>query len=189
MNKSKKNKPRLYVALYTRRKDSAFHSAIYCDSYHWALVIGPPTGSRTDPGTRYDVHKRTTGDTSRWVYEETHVQDPPAKLVLVRVAIVKILDVAKVETIFRSTPLRDDDPTWRCLHWVRDAVKALLRDGTSVRGYIHEGDWEDIEATTRRFVRRKRDQGRLRDSRESGLPIKIPTWNFWERREVLVALR
>ena len=173
-----KNKPRIYVALCSRG-DSSFRNEFHCDSYHWALLIGPDAASREKAGTRY--HVRHVRESPKMFYEEEDMDLSLAQTVHVRIAVAKVISIAQLQKALRDLPLHEDDPTWTCLSWVRAAFQKLIADRKALKGYVSETDWPDIEARTRRYVQQKREQRRAQDL--AGAVSTIPTWNFWENRE------
>ncbi|OCT48482.1 hypothetical protein CLCR_04371 [Cladophialophora carrionii] len=189
--KPTKDKPRLYVALYPRgdtSTTSSFRNVSSCDSYHWALVVGPQTACRTDVGTRYHVaHLDEHSD--KYLYEE---QDIPlnvgAQKGLVRVAICKVSDEERLQSILRDMPIRGDDSAFNCLTWVREAFRRLHDDGKAVKTYLKSDDWDDVEKCARKYCKRKRDAGRFQEGNNNGAARawdvnQISTFNFWENRE------
>ena len=165
-SKLTKDKPRLYVALYPRGESStssSFRNLSNCDFYHWALVVGPQTAGRTDPGTRYHVAHIEDG-TNKYLYEE---QDIPLNIItqkgLVRVAVCKVTDEERLQSILRDLPIPGDDPTFNCYTWVRKAFLALHDDGRATKSYLKSDDWDGVEACARKYCKRKRDAGRFQE--------------------------
>ena len=173
-----KNKPRVYIALCSRG-DSSFRDEVHCDSYHWALLIGPDSASRGKAGTRY--HVRHERESPKMFYDEEDMDLSLAQMVHVRIAVAKVISMAQLQKALRDLPLHEDDPTWTCLSWVRAAFQKLVADRKALKGYVSENDWPDIEARTRHYVQQKREQRRAQDL--AGAVSTIPTWNFWENRE------
>jgi hypothetical protein len=193
--KPTKDKPRLYIVLYPRGESStssSFRNASSCDSFHWALVVGPQTAWRTDPGTRY--HVAHLGDNlDRYLYEE---QDIPLNAVaqrgLVRIAVCKVTDEDRVRSILRDLPIRANDSAFNCHTWVREAFRELHDDGKAVKSYLKADDWDAVEACARKYHKRKRDAGRFAEGHaavnNNGAATQwdvkqVSTFNFWENRE------
>lgn len=194
--KPAKDKPRLYIVLYPRggsTTTSAFRNVHNCDSYHWSIVVSPQTAMRTDPGTRYHV-AHLDHESGKYFYEE---QDMPshtaAQTGLIRVAVAKVTDEERLQSLLRELPVREDDSAFNCLTWVREAFTRLLDDGKSVKSYLDSNDWNAVETCARKYCKRKRDAGRFQE-RTGGAPNnnggarqwnveKISTFNFWENRE------
>jgi hypothetical protein len=131
-----------------------------------------------------------------YLYEE---QDIPLNIVaqkcLVRVAVCKVTDEARLQSILRDTPIRGDDSAFNCLTWVREAFRKLHDDGKAVKTYLKSDDWDDVEKCARKYCKRKRDAGRFQEgatvnnnnNNNGGATNwdvkKISTFNFWENRE------
>ena len=196
--KAKANKPRLYIALYRRGgSSSSYTSSHSCDAYHWAIVVGPPTASRKDPGTRYHLDhttssapshsRRDQSTTNSLIYSEddllTHL---PASTPLVRIAIAKVTNPDRLTDLLRTTPVPSDSPSYTCLSFIKAAYTILINDrrrGGCLKGYVNEDDWKDIELCARKYCKRKRDQRRFTDTHRSWNTDCVSTFNFWENRE------
>jgi hypothetical protein len=177
--------------LYPRGGSSAsssFRNVSSCDSYHWALVVGPQTAGRTDAGTRF--HVAHYDDSNRYFYEE---QDIPLNAVaqkgLVRIAVCKVTNEERLQSILRALPVPEDDSAFSCLAWVRSGFRKLHDDGKAIKTYLKSENWDDIETCARKYCKRKRDMGRFQDHGRDGAPAaawdvkKISTFNYWENRE------
>lgn len=198
-----KDKPRLYLALLPRGGTGSTYSAHEtCDSYHWALIIGPKSPLRSEAGTAYHIlHASSpTGDTS-YFYEETDLSQHAhqSRAILCRITVAKVLDADRITELLRSTARQSDthsarrkdsitEATFSCLDWTREAFSLLTSDPQrSLKSYFGPEDWNAIENRTRLYVKRKRVQGRFQAQQEHGRatwnPDEIPTWNYWENRE------
>lgn len=192
--KPTKDKPRLYIVLYPRggsSTTSSFRNVFNCDSYHWSIVVGPQTSLRTDPGTRYHV-AHVDHNSGKSFYEEQDMSSHPvAQTGLVRVAVAKVTDEERLQSLLRDLPIRENDSAFNCHAWVREAFCKLLDDGRSVKSYLSSDDWNAVEVCVRKYCKRKRDAGRFQ---EGPVPLnnggvmawnvnQISTFNFWENRE------
>lgn len=117
-----------------------------------------------------------------WQFEEAQVQNMrnPDNL-LVRILIAKVKDEARLAEIFRNVPVVQDDPSWRCRTWVRNALEAINQDGRAVGTSIL--DWGQIETVARQYAGDKTEAGRFRDS--SLLQQPKPTWDMLQERETV----
>ncbi|KAK5045604.1 hypothetical protein LTR84_008973 [Exophiala bonariae] len=186
---SSKDKPRLYIVLYPRggsSPTSSFRNDLNCDAYHWSVVVGPQTAIRINQGTRYHV-AHLDQEAGKYLFEDQDVASNPAlQAGLIRVTVAKVTDEARLQSILRSIPIRQDDTAFNCLTWVREAFVKLHQDGKSLKSYLKEDDWGAVESCARKYCRRKRDIGRWTEDRvPRGLwnMDKISTFNFWENRE------
>lgn len=196
---AEKNKPRLYIALYPRGGNvSSSTSSAFCDSYHWAIVIGPPTASRTDPGTRFHLAHSSTSSgsftssmrrdsTHSFFLEENELADTPSaqKAILCRVTVAKIIDEDLVRKILKSVGAREgeDKGGYTCFNWVQDAFVALHQSGC-LKSYFDEADWREVEKHVREYGREKRQQGRFSVGVEGPWDAnEVSTYNAWQFRE------
>ncbi|EXJ83179.1 hypothetical protein A1O1_06798 [Capronia coronata CBS 617.96] len=185
-----RKKHRLYIVLYPRggsSTTSSFRNDFNCDSYHWSLVVAPPTALRRDRGTRYHV-AHLDNVSGKYCYEE---QDIPshaaAQTGLVRITVAKVTDESRLQALLREIPVRQDDSAFNCLTWVREAFAKLMDDGRSIKSYLNSEDWKTVETCARTYCKRKRDAGRFQDSAAAEVAAwrwdEISTFNFWENRE------
>lgn len=107
-----------------------------------------------------------------------------AQTVLIRVTVGKVVDEARLKALIRDIPIPEDDPTFTCRTWVRNVYVKLIEDNSRcVKSYLSDEDWRGIEMCARKYCKRKRDQRRFTNLEGSWDPEKIPTFNFWEKRE------
>lgn len=179
---SRKDKPRLYIALCPRYSSSSSFSRTNanCDSYHWILLVGSKSSLRETAGARYHV-EHASGPEHRYLYVEDDAGCiPSAQDVIVRIAVAKIVDATRLQAILRDVPVDQEDPSWNCLSWIKDAFLRLMADEQRcVKGYVEAKDWKDIERKAREYAKKKRDERRSTGD-------SIPTWNFWENRETTI---
>ena len=101
-------------------------------------------------------------------------------MILVRVLIGKILDPNGLATKLRSVKVENDDPTWNCVHWVKNALDdiASAKDlmGTS------KLDWKVVKDAAMAYCQRKTEQGRFNGSANFD-SSKVPTFDLLEGRE------
>jgi hypothetical protein len=186
-SRARKNKLRLYIALYPRGgSTSSFTTCSNCDSYHWSLLVGPSSCSRSDPGTRYHIaHNPQT--TEPFLYEESDIlTSGPASTLLIRVAIAKVRDIDAFQATLRSLPIPSisTEPSSTCLSWTRAAFSALVKKKSCLKSYLSASDWKDVEACARKYCKRKRDLRRFTNAGPWDLN-KVSTYNFWENREIM----
>jgi hypothetical protein len=159
------------------------------------MIVGSQTASRKDPGTRYHVahadhdHDRDSGSRRRYFYEEQDIPShPAAQSGLVRIAVAKVTDECRLQSLLRDIPVQENDSAFNCLSWVREAYFRLLEDGRSVKSYLKPEDWSGVETCARKYCKGKRDAGRFNDGPLHHDNVrwdveKISTFNFWENRE------
>ncbi|KPI43475.1 uncharacterized protein AB675_7011 [Cyphellophora attinorum] len=182
---SRTNKPRLYLGLYPRGSGtSSFQSPSNCDSFHWALVVGPQTFSKKDPGTRYHVaHSDESG--RAFLYEESDLLGSATNIPLCRITLAKVKDPARLTTLLRSLPSPNSGPSETCLSWARSAFQTLVADDSCLSSYLKPEAWENVEARARSYYKRKRGMRRFTETGDGVVwdPESVATWNFWENRE------
>lgn len=193
---TEKNKPRLYIAIYPRGGNgSSVTSGAFCDSYHWALTIGPPTALRGDPGTRYHLAHSSTSSPSSFTsrdpihsffFEEDDLLETPAaqKALLCRIAVAKVIDDKLARKVLRSISVSGENAgQYSCYSWVKDAFIALHRAGC-LKSYFDERDWRDVEKTTREYCKNKRHSGRFVEGAEGPWDVdEVCTYSAWQYRE------
>jgi len=205
-----KDKLRLYLALFSRGGSAGggtYGSQISCDSCHWAIVVGPKSPLRTEAGIAYHVvHSTSDFGNNPHFYEETDLAQNPhqARNLLARITVAKVFDEQRIQALLRALAAeaknrRDSTASTEgssfdlssissCLAWVRAAWVTISSDPQKpLKSYFGPNDWEDIESRARKYVKRKRQQGRYNPSTEPAdvnwSPSEIPTWNYWENRE------
>lgn len=202
-----KDKPRLYLALFPRggATGGSYGSQQACDSHHWALIIGPKSPLRSEAGMVYHVvHNNSYTANASHCYEETDSADNPhySRNILARIALAKIVDEQRVIEILRSlAPVPDEKNTegsqvssesddmssfssMSCLSWVRSAWESLSGDCQKpLKSYFGPKEWDSMESRARKYIKRKRTQGRFQTNIEpehlNWNPDQICTWNYW----------
>ncbi|EGE07146.1 hypothetical protein TEQG_06134 [Trichophyton equinum CBS 127.97] len=168
-------KKRLYIALYPSGVTNNAER-----KYHWAFLVGPKAEDADEvPGTRYHVKNNML---NVWEYEEVKLRNVKNTLnLLARIMIGKIEDEARLVKIFQEVPLVQNDETWRCRTWVKNALTAIEKDGKAVGTSIL--NWEKIEAKAREYVGEKTAAGRYKNIDDLKLPK--PTWDMIDDKEKL----
>lgn len=176
------NKPRLQLALYARPK--------HPDSYHYALLISPKTGtgrigSSASKHHALDTFQSVSGEVSNpWRDQHLHLDDVKDEhYLLVRIIIAKIIYQGEVADILGEVPVyQRDDPdhekarAFDCVAWVRDAVHRLRVSGT-VSGL---SAFDNIERRSLQYVERKKNAGRWAEN----LQPRVPTLDLLQEQEL-----
>ncbi|EZF33140.1 hypothetical protein TMEN_7395 [Trichophyton mentagrophytes] len=168
-------KKRLYIALYPSGVTNNAER-----KYHWAFLVGPKAEDANEvPGTRYHVKNNPF---KLWEYEEVELRNVKNTVsLLARLLIGKIEDEDRLVKILRGVPIVQNDESWRCRTWVKNALAAIESDGKAVGTSVL--DWEKIEAKARSYVADKTAGGRY-DSLDK-LEHPKPTWDMLENKEKL----
>ncbi|KAF2500856.1 hypothetical protein BU16DRAFT_523605 [Lophium mytilinum] len=172
------NKDRIYIALYDRPGENP-------NTYHWAIIVGPKNEVEGGRGHRYHVRERLGLDRPgifRWQYEAVEIPLAQTNMLLARVMIGKVANGAQLPTTLATVPLVQDNPAWRCRHWVRDAIAALEADRRSLGTRVT--DWSKIERASTAYVERKRQQKRY-DGSGTWKAGTVPTYDLLEEMEVI----
>lgn len=128
---------------------------------------------------RYHVKNRPV---EGCVYEEASLTDVRnTNSLLARILIAKVVDEERLIKIFRSIPIVQDDPNWRCRTWVTHALKVIAEDGKAVG--TSQLDWEKIEATARDYVGQKTTSGRYQKVEDLMGPK--PTYDILQGQETV----
>lgn len=117
-----------------------------------------------------------------WKYEEVPLENVQStNNLLARILIAKIEDEERLVNIFRSIPVTQNDPNWRCRTWVANALAEILRDGKALG--TSELNWQKIEETAREYVSKKTAAGRYQNVADILKPK--PTWDMLENKEII----
>jgi hypothetical protein len=128
---------------------------------------------------RYHVKNRPV---EGWAYEEVSLTDVrTTNSLLARILIAKVEDEERLVKIFRSIPIAQNDPGWRCRTWVAHALEAIAEDGKAVG--TSQLDWKTIEGTAREYVGQKTADGRYRNVEDLIGPK--PTYDMLQGREIV----
>ncbi|KAF4442002.1 hypothetical protein F53441_11847 [Fusarium austroafricanum] len=178
------NKDRLYVGLYARGGTAKMPGGE--DKYHWALLVGPKVESNETRGKRFHAKERIySGTQSVWEFSEQETGTSSTLMILIRVQVAKVNNMAALEAILRSVPIRAGKPGWNCVEWVREALAALQNDskalGTSML------DWTTVRDTAMWYVEQKAMQHRFDGQAVPGQfdTSRVPTYDLIERKELI----
>lgn len=153
--------------------------------FHWGFLIGPKIEKKANvPGTRFHVKNQVLPSGAiGWAYEENHLPNVQStNRLLARIVIAKVEDGARLIEIFRSIPVVQNDPNWRCRTWVWQVLERLKADGGKAVGTA-QLDWGQIEGMARSYVAQKQAHGRYATM---DLLLKPkPTWDMLENKEMV----
>jgi hypothetical protein len=117
-----------------------------------------------------------------WYFEESSCPLTPANMLLVRIMIAKVEDNRQLVSILRSTPVRQGEPRWNCVSWLKEALVKLHADkkalGTSVT------DWETVRDGAMTYCQKKKDEHCF-DGKGDFKLRKVPTYDLIEQKEVV----
>ena len=138
-------------------------------------------------GKGYRYHVRQWLDPARpggltWEYVSLEIPLIQTNMLLGRIMIAKITDKAHIRSTLAAVPAIQDDPSWTCRIWVKDAIAALEADGKSLGTRVTK--WTTIEQNANNYIRQKRQQRRY-DGSGSWEPGTVPTFDLLENREII----
>jgi hypothetical protein len=166
------NKDRVSIALYARGGRP--------NTYHWALIVGPKQETSNTKGFRHDA-KQDIGCT-QWYYNVQNITTTAAQMLLVRVTFAKVEDTAQLNRTLAAVPIVQNDPSWTCRIWVKNAIAALEADGKSLGTKVT--DWETLENSAQDYVRTKIDAGRFSGPGDWD-PQFAPTYDLMNGMEII----
>ncbi|KGO75059.1 hypothetical protein PITC_047420 [Penicillium italicum] len=176
------NKDRLYVALYARGGNPTMLGKE--DTYHWALIVGPKVEAEDGMGVRYHAKERLElAGGSKWFFEERECPLAPTSMLLVRIMVGKVADGNRLVEILRNTPIRQGQPGWNCVIWVKEALEMLKVDPKALGTSVVE--WEKVRSGAMDYCQRKKDQHRF-DGQGNFDMKKVPAYDLIERKEIIV---
>ena len=152
--------------------------------YHWALLVGPKKEVEDGKGMRYHAKERPRqGGGSEWCYEEVETPLLPTKMLLTRVMVGKVLDKHRLVQVLSQVPIRQDQPNWNCVFWVKEALEDLDADrrilGTGVTS------WDSVRDAAMNYTQQKKDEHRF-DGQETFDMKKVPTYDLIEKMETVM---
>ena len=102
---------------------------------------------------------------------------------LIRVLVGKVIDRDRLLTILRSVPVVQDDPSWNCVIWVKDALLAVQKDGRSMG--TSELSWQRVRDAAMSYCQKKKDGHRF-DGKVSFDMSKPATYDILEQKEIII---
>ena len=90
-------------------------------------MIGPKDEREDGRGTRFHAVDRLVGPgRMQWEFEERLTA---ANMALVRIMVGKVANAARLVQTIRGVPVKQDDPQWNCISWVKQVLQALETHG------------------------------------------------------------
>jgi hypothetical protein len=153
------------------------------DRYHWSIIIGPKVEA-DNIGFRYHAkEKPSPGGGSTWEFEETECNLKATQMLLIRVLIGKVANGPRTVEILRNTPIRQGEPGWNCVGWVKEALETLKADGKALGTSSLE--WSTVRDEAMGYCQRKKDQHRF-DGKGNFDMSKAPTYDLLKHREIVI---
>lgn len=145
--------------------------------------MGPKVELDNAMGVRYHAKEKFSSGVSEWFFEERECSLTPTSMLLVRIMVGKVADGNRLVSILRSTPIRQGQPGWNCVIWVKEALDTLKADSKALGTSVVE--WEKVRNEAMDYCQRKKDQHRF-DGQASFDMRKVPTYDLLERREIII---
>lgn len=148
------------------------------------MIVGPKVEEEGGIGVRYHAKERPKlGGGSEWHFEERESPLAPTSMLLVRVMVGKVADGNQLVESLRSTPIRQAQPGWNCVSWVKEALEKLKADTKALGTSVIE--WERVRSEAMGYCQRKKDQHRF-DGQGNFDMSKVPTFDLMERKEISI---
>lgn len=146
--------------------------------------MGPKVEAGNGMGVRYHATERLEwGGVSKWSFEERQCTLAPTNMLLVRIMTGKVADGNRLVELLRNTPIRQGQPGWNCVSWVKEALEMLKVDPKALGTSVIE--WEKVRSVAMDYCQRKKDQHRF-DGQGNFDMRKVPTYDLIERKETIV---
>ncbi len=91
---------------------------------------------------RYHAKERLTPSGTEWVFDQQDIPLAPTGMLLVRIMIGKVEDKARLVSVLHNTPIRQGQPGWNCVIWVKEVLEGLKADGKAMGISVLE--WETV---------------------------------------------
>ena len=135
-------------------------------------------------GYRYHAKERLElAGGSKWVFEERECPLAPTSMLLIRIIVGKVADGHRLVEILRNTPIRQGQPGWNCVFWVKEALELLKVDPKALGTNVVE--WERVRTQAMNYCQRKKDLHRF-DGQGNFDMKKVPTYDLIQQKEIII---
>ena len=145
--------------------------------------MGPKKEFEDRRGMRYHAKERISArGKSEWFFEGEDVSLRATNMLLVRITIAKVLDNQRLKGILRQIPIKQGEPGWNCVIWVKEALEALRADEKA----LGTGDigWQKVRDTAMGYIQQKKDEHRF-DGRANFDLDRPATYSLLEMEETI----
>jgi hypothetical protein len=80
-------------------------------------------------------------------------------MLLVRIMIGKVEKKDRLVTIMRNVPIKQGEPGWNCVIWVKEAIEALRADGKALG--TSRTVWQYVRDTAMWYIEKKKNEHRF----------------------------
>ena len=150
--------------------------------YHWAILVGPKLEDDGRRGMRYHAKERVTPSGLQGFFDEQDIPLTPIGMLLVRIMIGKVEDKTRLVDVLRNTPIRQGQPGWNCVNWVKEVLEGLKAGGKVMGTSVLE--WERVRDEAMKYCQRKKDQHRF-DGQGSYDSSRPQTYDLIEEKETI----
>lgn len=135
-------------------------------------------------GVRYHAKETISPEGNmKWSFEARECPLAPTSMLLVRIVIGKVADGNRLVEILHKTPIRQDQPGWNCVAWVKDALERLQMDKKALGTSVIE--WNKVRNKAMEYCQQKKDQHRF-DGQGNFDMKKAPTYDLIEQKEIII---
>lgn len=146
-------------------------------------MLGPKAEVEGGRGIRYHAKdKPKQGGGSEWSFEELDCPLYPTNMLLVRIMIGKVKERSRLAVILRNTPIRQDQPGWNCVLWIKEALERVKEDGKALGTSVLE--WEKVRDGAMKYCQIKREEHRF-DSQGNFDMRLAATYDLIEQKETI----
>lgn len=131
---------------------------------------------------RYHAKEMSTIIGSEWYFEEIQCRLVPSSMLLVRIVVGKVENGNRLVEILRNTPIRQGQPGWNYVWWVKEALEPLEADKEALGTRVLE--WDQVRDEAMAYCQRKKDQHRF-DEKGDFDGTKAPTYDLIEQQEII----
>lgn len=148
------------------------------------MIVGPKVETKESRGKRYHAKERFKQgeEGSEWYFEEVDIPVAPANMILVRILVAKTEDESRLAKILRETTIRQGEPGWNCVSWVKEALERLEKDGKVLGTSMT--DWGKVRDTAMDYCQKKKDEHRF-DDKGSFDMRRVATYDLIESKETI----
>ena len=123
------------------------------------------------------------GGGSEWVFEEVETPLLPTRMLLTRVMVAKVLDKHRLVQVLSQVSIRQDQPNWNCVLWVKEALGDLDADGRVLGTRVTS--WDSVRDAAMNYTQRKKDEHRF-DGQGTFDMKMVPTYDLIENIETVM---
>lgn len=146
-------------------------------------MVGPKYEVENGKGTQFHAKgKMTTDGTILWQFEELATPVQSANMLLIRVLVAKVAKTGRLITVLRNVPVRQGEPEWNCVAWVKEALQMLKADGKALGTAVIA--WDAVRDAAMSYCKRKKDQHRF-DGKAEFVTTRIATFDLLGGRETI----